>query len=945
MEGENHEIERKEDKNHEVRVSEPTADKLVEETSGKVGVEGSDIIQIRKDKIINFFKKRYNWISYVLLFFLVLIAYRIRTRNLPGLKDITTNDWTLGPDLDPFLFLRYAKEIVETGEIVALDTMRYVPIGFDTTNELLFLPYLMAWFHNILGGIFNTTSVIHSSVLFPAFMFAITVIAFFFFSRKIFINRLGEINANIIALLSSFFLIVLPPLLPRTIAGIPEKESAAFFFLFLAFYFFLNAWESKSKHGKYIYAILSGLSTAGMANIWGGYGYIFLTLSIAVFSAFILGQINKDKFKICLIWVISAFALMYPFSSRYSIPDLVKNLNTGLFIAVLFIIVIHLLIFNTNLGNSSLIQRFRKIPKPIVSVIISVFIGVIIISVLFGPGFILEKIGQISSNLIKPAQDRLIQTVAENRQPYFGEWAGNFGPQFKGIPIFFWLFFAGSTYLFFKMGKIFMMKEKIILTIGYVIFLTSIIFSRYDGGHTLNGENSISLSLYFGGTILFLLIVGYYYHKYYKEGIQDRFRQIEFGLIVLFSFFILGIISARGAVRLIMMLVPSTSIIVSYFVVSSINDTLKIRKENIWKWLSWIVVFVIIVATIFAGYQYYKISDGTASGYIPSPYTQQWQKAMSWVRENTPEDAVFGHWWDYGYWLQSIGERATVLDGGNAVSYWNHLMGRHGLTGSDERAALEFLYAHNTTHFLIDSSDIGKYTAFSSIGSDENYDRRSWVNTFFRDNSQTFEAKNRTVMLYTGGVSLDADIFYEKEDGTKVFLPGLNDGSGGNLAGLGAVRVEIDESGNILQPIGIYIYQNVQYELPLRYVYYEDKLVDFGSGVEATTYFMMGINQQGNNLQFDENAIMMYLSPRVAQSQLAKLYLYEKENKFFKLVHVEDDFIVSNLKSQGANIDSIIYFNGMRGPIKIWEINYPDDIEIKEEYLETTYPEILRVVK
>ena len=25
---------------------------------------------------------------------------------------------------------------------------------------------------------------------------------------------------------------------------------------------------------------------------------------------------------------------------------------------------------------------------------------------------------------------------------------------------------------------------------------------------------------------------------------------------------------------------------------------------------------------------------------------------MSWVRENTPEESIFVHWWDYGYWVQ-----------------------------------------------------------------------------------------------------------------------------------------------------------------------------------------------------------------------------------------------------------------------------------------------------
>src|SRR3989344_8989313 len=184
---------------------------------------------------------------------------------------------------------------------------------------------------------------------------------------------------------------------------------------------------------------------------------------------------------------------------------------------------------------------------------------------------------------------------------------------------------------------------------------------------------------------------------------------------------------------------------------------------------------------LFSAYVQYQEVSQTAPNYAPSVYTQQWQKAMAWVRENTQENAVFGHWWDYGYWLQSIGERATVLDGGNAISYWNHLMGRYALTGTDERDALEFLYAHNTTHFLIDSTDIGKYSAFSYIGSDETLDRRSSIPTLLKDDSQTQDRKNTTLLFYRGGMGLDEDIIYE-DNGTKIFLP-----EGG--AGLGAILI------------------------------------------------------------------------------------------------------------------------------------------------------------
>ena len=344
------------------------------------------------------------------------------------------------------------------------------------------------------------------------------------------------------------------------------------------------------------------------------------------------------------------------------------------------------------------------------------------------------------------------------------------------------------------------------------------------------------------------------------------------------------------------------------------------------------VVFMIV----FAGYSLYNSSNQVSGGYVPSVYTHQWQRAMEWVRENTAEDAVFGHWWDYGYWVQSIGERATVLDGGNLISYWNHLMGRHVLTGTSTRDALEFLYAHDATHLLIDSTDIGKYGAFSSIGSDETYDRRSWIPTFRKDNSQTSERKNSIVSIYPGGSPLDDDIIYTGDDGVEIFLPGQK------TIVIGVI-VEIDLEDNVKSVEGVFALDGNQHRIPLRY-YYDKVFVDNGIGAEVGVFLYPRIeNAPGGGVNIEDRGALLFLNKRVVNSQLARLYLYGEENEF-KTVRVESDFLVENLRAQGVNLGEFAQYQGFRGPIKIWEIDYPDNMKLKEEYLSRAYPESLRVV-
>ncbi len=889
---------------------------------------GDKLLENRQKKAISFLKKSYNGVSYILLLVLAFFAYWIRTLNLDRLRDITTGGWTLGPDLDPWLFTRWAEYIVNHGSLMSLDTLRYVPLGFETKFEFILLPYLMAWFHKI-AVVFGSESVVQSAAVFPAVMFSLTVIAFFFLSRKIFLSSLGEKKSNIIALVSSFFLTVLPVLLPRTVAGIPEKESAAFFFMFLALYFFICSWKSEKPKYSYSYAILAGLSTAAMNLIWGGAGYIYYIIGVSFFLSFFLTQVNKQRNISVIIWLVSTFLIAWPFSKRFVFPEFFVSTPSIIILSTALTFFVYNYIKEKNISLIENNKYLSKTPKTIISFLIVLILGAILGMIFLGPSFILARLIEVKSNLITPITSRLGVTVAENRQPFFNEWANNFGPILTGIPITFWLFIIGSIFLVWFLVKSFNKREKTIITSSYSLFLLALVFSRYNSSSVLNGTGKLSLIVYFMGFLVLISGLLYIYFSFYKNREMNKLESLDFSIVLLLTFFFLSIVSARGAVRLIMMLAPPAAIIISFLAVHLSYKFTESEKGNKRKWFG-VLALLIILLTVYSGFKLYEETKFQSEQYAPTVYNQQWQQAMSWVRENTSENSVFGHWWDYGYWIQSIGKRATVLDGGNAISYWNYLMGRYALTGTNNQEALEFLYSHNATHFLIDYTDIGKYGAFSSIGSDENYDRQSYISTFGKDNSQQHETKSGVIYVYSAGVSLDGDIIQEI-NGSRVFLPA-------GKAGLIAITVELDSSGKVLSaPHGIYVYQNKQYDIQLRYAY-DTELHDFGTGLEAGIFILPVFDGQ----RIDNTASILYLSPRTVNSQLARLFLYKEDNPYFKLVHTEDDFIVKDLKAQTDIRGDFVYANnygGLRGPIRIWEINYPTNMNVNQEYLRTDFPD------
>ena len=196
------------------------------------------------------------------------------------------------------------------------------------------------------------------------------------------------------------------------------------------------------------------------------------------------------------------------------------------------------------------------------------------------------------------------------------------------------------------------------------------------------------------------------------------------------------------------------------------------------------------------------------------------------------------------------------------------------------------------------------------------------------DVRQTQETANGTNLVYIGGVFVDEDIQYIV-DGKEVFLPA-------NKAGFGGIiwNTRTTDQGGVefAKPVGIYFYNNKQYRIPIRYAYINGELLDYGEGYEALIRTVPTFDGQNIN----PSGAIIYLSPKVAFGLFAQLYLlddafgnYDK----ITLAHSEDDALVLAMKEQGVNVGDIVYFGGLRGPLKIFEVNYPDNIIEREEFL------------
>ena len=50
------------------------------------------------------------------------------------------------------------------------------------------------------------------------------------------------------------------------------------------------------------------------------------------------------------------------------------------------------------------------------------------------------------------------------------------------------------------------------------------------------------------------------------------------------------------------------------------------------------------------------------TGGTSNPPTTDWLDTLTWIKVNTPENAVIASWWDYGYWITTLSDRTTLVD-------------------------------------------------------------------------------------------------------------------------------------------------------------------------------------------------------------------------------------------------------------------------------------------
>lgn len=202
------------------------------------------------------------------------------------------------PDIDPYYWFRYVKNIVDhghPGDVLKdgkpYDTHQLAPLGRPVFPDM-FHEYFLAYFYRFLHIFAPDLSIMRSMFYYPVFVSALCVLLVFLIARKI-AGNLGGFFAGLMMAVNSAFL-------GRTLFGHADSDAWVVFFPLLVTWLFVAAIDAKSVVKVIIFNILAGLFTAIYTYAWSGWWYIFDFLIATISFTFLylvltnLSHIKRD---------------------------------------------------------------------------------------------------------------------------------------------------------------------------------------------------------------------------------------------------------------------------------------------------------------------------------------------------------------------------------------------------------------------------------------------------------------------------------------------------------------------------------------------------------------------------------------------------------------------------------------------------------------------------
>ncbi|MCD6506349.1 hypothetical protein J7M22_06950, partial [Candidatus Poribacteria bacterium] len=549
----------------------------------------------------------------------------------------------------------------------------------------------------------------------------------------------------------------------------------------------------------------------------------------------------------------------------------------------------------------------------------------------------LEVISLLNNFLSPLGQSRLMKGLGELQDFSLGLW-------YDLYRMFFICFSAGILLLQHNFSRSIRVNPWVVLIAYEILLITTVYRNTFKGvGDILY----LSAIVVYAGFVIGLYVIAH------MNGKSSSKEMIQEGIVILIAWFTLSLFFTRGAARynfffapsaiicgtyalgyiyrrfchpafdekhlgyMVLMLILWESYVVFqgtkvYFLICAsllslallayvLRRALFVRRKplNMTAWLCFTGFMIALTSFIpVVGAEAQRASR--AAKRLHPIASNSLKRALDWMKNHLPDDAVIAADFNLGSHINTLANKATIVDEDHYIPYWIYLISRHVFCGQTEMEALQFLKTHRASYLMIDQRDFDDLSRHSALGSDERYDRLS---TFVRVVELSLPKADETDITLRAVPPL-------------VYLRGLCQSP------FEWVKITLKKPGERRRENikGVYVVSNGN-KLPPQLVFFRGKLIQQVSkgafpGV-LMLYFAKGRPAR-------RRLVGIYFPEKAWKMLLVQLYVMERPNKYFKLVYPSPSERESRIGLPPSGT-------------KIWQILYPKNLKEKPEYLATKF--------
>ncbi len=623
----------------------------------------------------------------ILLCAILLLACWIRIQGVGRLPD---NQFTSN---DAYLYALQAQEIAEHGILPERDMRRWLPEGRENGQRLYLYAYGIAYIHKSIGWIFPKLTLYHIQVYLPCICFIIGLSVLCLFLVRVH----GVYFAAIVILL----LATLPGSIERSAAGFGDRDAWCWMFGILAVTSYL--WKERLEPGwrRWVATALCGIfvSLGGMS--WEGFGF-FLIIIIAIELWKFCTTDTEDRLIEYVLWMLMFVPWLYIISPAYRSG---YSSNTHLAAIMLFPPLVVLILRGIRYLLLTYVEQLRRYARKLAW-------GLTLLSITAGIVYVVTQASTLEETAYPFHENQFIKTIGELADPNFRYWWNRHGT----------IFVLGSVGLI--TSSLYLWKLKgIPIAVSLSLFAATTFFRDQLNGWV--GETPCNIIFVVS---LVLSVLSFGIASFRKEKSEN-----ELVILATLGWFLLWVGLARGAVRtdfLVGMPLAYGTAWLLWLSPAHLIQKLKdmeivyqqISEKQVTVTVTTIVLILVLSWTPLGGHAHRSVQ--TARMRSPVPGENSRAEAYKWMKDTLPQESVVAAHWNFGIQMNVLGNVGTIIDPDQFIKRIS-LFYRHVFCAQDEQEVLSFLKTYEVTHLmLMDQDMISRSRNYSSIGSDENGDRK-----------------------------------------------------------------------------------------------------------------------------------------------------------------------------------------------------------------------------